>query len=626
MTPLVLLPRPRNLIQSEGVLRLPSDGFISLKVLRPAELLFTGRQIQSVLDKVTQSRWQIAGGAEGVVTLTVGSVVEHREGYTLDIDQDGVRIIGGDLPGVFYGAMTLKQLLQTYGSALPFLHIEDFPDFPSRGVLLDVSRDSVPTMDSLYAWVDMLAGWKVNQIQLYMEHTFAYREHRAVWQKASPFTAEEILSLDAFCRERFIDLVPCQNSFGHMDRWFKHPAYLPLAETPPGVMEMWGRQMKIPFSLSPAAPQSLEFVDGLYWELLPNFTSGRFNVCCDETFDLGVGRSKALVEEKGKGRVYLDFLLKIYDLVKSRGLTMMYWGDIINQYPALVPQLPRDAIALEWGYEAAHDFLAKTKLYADAGVPYYVCPGTSSWHSVLGRTDNCMENIRQSAAWGLKNGAVGFLNTDWGDEMGVRHYQSVSYVGLAFGAAVGWAFSANADLDLPAALDRFVFRDAAGQMGQIACDLGNAYQKTGVRRFNGALLYFLNFQPLEDIRKQKDSGDVLDEESKSVLMDDARLRSNLHATIEYIEGLVARLDDTDMACADAALVKREFVQMSRFAKHGAKLGLLQLRDDSVNAEGLEADLSLIESEYPNLWLARYRPGGLTDSLQWIGQSRSLYRS
>jgi len=623
MTPLILLPRPQNLIQSDGVLRLPSDGFISLRVSRPAELLFAGRQIQSALDKVTRSHWQIAGGAEGLVTLAVNSDVGHREGYTLDIDQDGVRIIGGDLPGAYYGAMTFKQLLQTHGSALPFLHIEDFPDFPSRGVMLDVSRDSVPTMDSLYDLVDMLAGWKVNQIQLYTEHTFAYQNHRAVWQHASPFTAEEILSLDAFCRQRFIDLVPCQNSFGHMDRWFKHPAYLHLGETQPGYVEMWGRQMKIPFSLSPAVPQSLEFVNGLYQELLPNFTSGKFNVCCDETFDLGLERSKALVEEKGKGRVYLDFVLKIYDLVKSRGLTMMYWGDIINQYPALVPQLPKDAIALEWGYEGDHDFPAKTKLYADAGVPYYVCPGTSSWHSTLGRTDNCVENIRQSAIWGLKNGALGFLNTDWGDEIGVRHYQPVSYAGFAYGAAVGWSLSANADLNLPAVLDRFVFQDAAGQMGQIACDLGNAYQKTGVRRFNGALLYFLNFQPLEDIRKQKDSGDVLDEESKAVLMDDARLRASLHATIEYIDETAARLDDTDMACPDAALIKREFVQMARFAKHGAKLGLLQLRDDSVNAESVEKDLSLIESEYPDLWLARRRPGGLADSFRRIQESRSL---
>jgi hypothetical protein len=136
----------------------------------------------------------------------------------------------------------------------------------------------------------------------------------------------------------------------------------------------------------------------------------------------------------------------------------------------------------------------------------------------------------------------------------------------------------------------------------------------------------MNFQPLKEIRKQKDSGDILDEESKSVLMDDARLRHNLHATIEYIDGLVARLDETDMACPDAALVKREFVQMARFAKHGAKLGLLQLRDDSVNVESLESDLSLIESEYPDLWLARCRPGGLVDSLLWIGQSRSLHRS
>src|SRR6185369_4793545 len=100
--------------------------------------------------------------------------------------------------------------------------------------MLDISRDKVPTMKTLYELVDLLASWKINQLQLYTEHTFAYRNHEDVWKKASPMTAEEIRDLDEYCAERFIDLVPNQNSFGHMERWFEHPEYLQLAEAPNG--------------------------------------------------------------------------------------------------------------------------------------------------------------------------------------------------------------------------------------------------------------------------------------------------------------------------------------------------------------------------------------------------------
>ena len=88
--------------------------------------------------------------------------------------------------------------------------------------MLDISRNRVPTMQTLLELVDLLASWKINQLQLYTEHTFAYRNHPIVWADASPMTGEEILALDAYCRERFIELVPNQNSYGHMTPWLIH--------------------------------------------------------------------------------------------------------------------------------------------------------------------------------------------------------------------------------------------------------------------------------------------------------------------------------------------------------------------------------------------------------------------
>jgi hexosaminidase len=620
---ILLLPQPRSLSLTGGDFTLPPTSTIVLNVTRPADLFFTAQRAQAALKEAIGAVWSIAGGdVPGALKLLIDPAV-RAEGYKLTIDANGITIVGGDAAGVFYGVATLIQLVQTQGANLPQLVIDDYPDFPARGVMLDISRDKVPTMETLYELIDLLASWKINQFQLYMEHTFAYRNHEIVWRKASPLTAEEILALDAYCRDRFIDLVPNQNSFGHMHRWFEHPEYLHLAETETGIVTPWGTVQEHPFSLSPAVPEGLLLIEEMFAELLPNFTSRYFNVGADETFDLGAGRSKDMVTARGKGRVYLDFLLEIYKRVKAHGRTMQFWGDIINQYPELVPEIPKDTIALEWGYEAWHPFDDMGLLFAQSGIPFYVCPGTSSWTTIGGRTDNTIGNIRSAAENGLKHGAIGLLNTDWGD---LGHWQQlpISYPGYAYGAAVSWHLEGNKDIDLAGALSQYAFRDASGVMGRLAYDLGNAYQQPGVHMFNGSVLFWLYHRTIQDIQESMPGAieraanyghvpahalDLLRQNAKPM----SDIFENLHATVEYIDATVAPLGSAQMARPDASLIQREFEMTARMLRHGAKRGIAQIDPGAFSADELAAELDKLEADYRALWLERNRPGGLDDS-------------
>jgi N-acetyl-beta-hexosaminidase len=98
---------------------------------------------------------------------------DNGEGYVLDINEDNIEIIGG-YKGLLYGTQTLKQLIIESGAFLPCVHIEDYPSFSARGLYYDVTRGRVPTMDSLKKQIDELAFYKINQFQLYIEHTFAF--------------------------------------------------------------------------------------------------------------------------------------------------------------------------------------------------------------------------------------------------------------------------------------------------------------------------------------------------------------------------------------------------------------------------------------------------------------------
>ncbi len=531
---------------------------------------------------------------EGLVCV---ETMPHEQGYVLSITPDHIRITAHDEAGLFYGKQTLEQLGRQYMGTekLPVVHIEDWPDFPNRGVMLDISRDKVPTMDTLFAYVDMFAGLKYNQLQLYTEHTFAYPGHEVVWQHASPMTAEEIRTLDAYCKARHIELVPNQNSFGHMHRWLQHEEYRHLGETPSSP------------DLCPTHPGSIELLRDMYASLLPNFTSGQFNVGCDETFTLGRGCSQEEVARLGKGRVYLNFLKQIHALVREHDRVMQFWGDIILEYPDLIPELPDHIIAMEWGYEANHPFASRGRRFAASGIPFYVCPGTSSWNSLLSRTDNALENLRLAASNGLENGAIGYLVTDWGDN-GHWQFKPVSFVPFAYGAAVSWAYDANRDIDLAHAVDTHVFYDCAGVMAQAAMDLGAAHARTGVLRGNSTVYYGLLMHALQGDPRSGWLGNLS--------------RDGIAAARAQLEEALARMDCAEMNRNDADLIRAEFAMNTRMALLALRLGEERLRAGGVGTSQLPADvrtrlvdeIDQIIAEYTTLWLARNRPGGLDDSV------------
>jgi hexosaminidase len=608
---ILLVPQPRQLKRTSPAYTLSQHGKISI----PApNVLFEGEWIQAVLQEHGYKYDIGVDIPDATVRLRLETALPVQ-GYQLTVDNTGINIVGGDVAGLFYGLITLRQLLMTNAPRLPGLRIDDQPDFFQRGFMLDVSRDRVPTRATLFQLVDDLAALKFNQLQLYVEHTFAYPGHEIVWEHADPLTPQDILLLDRYCRQRHIELVPNQNSLGHMERWLKHDRYHHLAEAPEGFTSPTGR-WRSPSTLAPLEPGSLDLMTSLYNGLLPHFTSQRLNIGCDEPWELGEGKSKASIKAHG-GRVYLDWLLKLYRDVKAHGREIMFWGDIIIKYPDLIPELPDDITVMEWGYEANHPFEDHCKRYAEAGIPFYVCPGTSSWNSLVGRTDNAVGNIRSAARHGLEQGAVGLLLTDWGDH---GHWQPypVSYAGMVTAAAVAWGYEQNHNLDLARALDRFVYQDAAEIMGRLTVDLGNIYQQIGPAYINGQVLaYALLWDDLQNgiERIEKWGGAPADISPE-----------NLRHTLGEIDRIIAPIQQARMQRSDAALIVREWQQVTALLKHGAKRLLFTQGQAYESSAALLHELDGLIMQQRALWLARSRRGGLEDSMRRFNELRDAYSS
>jgi hexosaminidase len=424
------------------------------------------------------------------------------QGFVLIGEADLCELRSADTAGRRYGERAWRQI-QASGP-VPNFELRDAPAFPTRGYMLDISRCKVPTMATLKQLLPILAELRYNQLQLYIEHTFAFAGHDVVWRDASPFTGSEIRELAAACAEHGIELAPNLNSFGHMERWLKHPAYRHLAECPDGFNEPY--QSPHGTTLHPDAA-SLDFLAALYDDYLPHFPGTLFNIGCDETWELGVGRAKAACEARSKERVYLDFLCEIERLVRARGRRTLFWGDIILRQPRLISELPPDIIALNWGYEAGHPFASECAHFRESGVPFYVCPGTSAWNSITGRSANCLANLAAAAEHGAANDAIGYLVTDWGDN---GHHQTlpISYPGIVAGAGLAWGLQ-NRNADFAGVIDRQLVGDEAGIVGKLLLDLGRVadcvpWQRDNCSIFGHILRYgeALDFAEFADCQAQ----------------------------------------------------------------------------------------------------------------------------
>ena len=501
------------------------------------------------------------------------------QGYRLEIDPHEVRLAHADASGRRHGEATLAQLPDR-----PCLRIDDAPAFAVRGVMLDVSRDRVPTLEELLRLVDQLAAWKVNHLQLYVEHVFAYRGHREVWEPWSPLTHEDIATLAARCAARGIDLAANQNCLGHLARWFRLPAYAAMAEMAPG--EPWDfnglAAMKGPFSLCPSDPRSLPFVRGLLEEMLPCFPSRLANIGCDEAFDLGQGRSREVVARRGRAAVYLEWVREVAGIVRGLGKQPQFWADIALEDPESLGELPEDLVALCWGYEPDAPFARWVEQVRGVGRSPWVCPGTSCWRTWTARTTERRENLLAAA----REDADGFLATAWGD-LGHRQPWPVTLHGLAEAAHRAWSGTAPFD---PRSSGRFAF--GAEALGAWLDELGDADRSLRVlaRRRNASELFVDMHRPWAepapgDAAAYEEVGGTLDRLAGSMPAGDSLVEEELRSGLAFAS-LAAR---------------RGAIRRATPADHAARRALARPLREAIDARR-------------SLWTRRARPGGLESSL------------
>lgn len=461
-----LIPKPKQLTLRSGLFSWESPALI-LADGCDSRLSYHALQIKEVMEELWTRTLDLRCGqaAPGAVHISHGS---QGDAYTLQILPDRILIRGEGPAGAFYGLKTLRQLLLQYGKELPCLSLSDFPDFADRGFYHDISRGRVPTLEQLKTMVQELSGLKINCLELYVESNYEFTECEEITAPENRLTAQELLELDDYCHLHFIELVPSLSTFGHLYDLLQSRKYRRLCELEnyKPSNHYWMEKMDH-HTIDVFNPESLSLISSLIDQYLPLFRSSRFNICCDETFDLCKGRNAG----QDRAEAYLSFVTKLIEHVKSHGKTVQMWGDILLEHPEKVSLLPKDTVLLNWCY-LKEPVEENVTFFGKSGYAQIVCPGTSSWNRFVEEIDRSSGNITKMAWYGFENHAQGLLNTNWGDFGAICSWNCQQF-GVAAGAEKAWNALGDLDEDFDRAVSALLYDQRDTNVVQLIRELGD---------------------------------------------------------------------------------------------------------------------------------------------------------
>lgn len=395
---------------------------------------------------------------EKCIYLTFARGDETAQGYTLTVSETGIVVKGDSERGLFYGIQTLIQIAEQTKVNIPCMEIVDAPDNYERGYFLDATRGRTPTLEGMKRFIDRLVRYKYTDLHLYLEHAFQWQGFEEIYTEQGFFTAEEILELDRYCHERYIELVPAVATMSHLYNLCVSKSfhkYSELADYKPEA-HFW-TESGIHHCLDISNPESYLLMERMLDQVVPLFHSKKFNINCDDAVDMGNDRSKPLADKIGKGPMYAAYLNKLYDYLHGQhGKEVMFWGDVVGNY---FPQctgdcsmagalLPEDITCLYWNY--VYPYRAdRLQTIIDAGMKQLVfCAWDSHgivplYHGHAGRKDVAYENIAEMAQLAVDHKSYRFLLSTWGHS---RHAE-MNFPQLAYGGAKSWNCAGNANME-----------------------------------------------------------------------------------------------------------------------------------------------------------------------------------
>jgi hexosaminidase len=337
-----------------------------------------------------------ASGENGAIVFAIDkNATDAVEGYTLRITDQGVRVAARDERGLFYGAVTLWQLLRADGR-LPRVDIEDAPRFAWRGLMLDSARH-FQSVDDIKKLLDALALHKLNTFHWHLTDDQSWRIEIMKYPRLAKvggcripagdggidpatgkprpycgyYTQEQIRDVVRYAAERHIAVVPEIDVPGHAQAAIAAYPELGVLGTRPPVSNEWGVHTYL-FNVEEG---TFRFLEDVLDEVTTLFPGAYVHVGGDEAVKDQWQASPRVQQRmrelgaKDEAQMQSQLLKRLEEHLASRGRHLIGWDEILEG------GLPPAATVMSWrgtqgGIDAArlgHDVVMSpsSDLYLD---------------------------------------------------------------------------------------------------------------------------------------------------------------------------------------------------------------------------------------------------------------------
>lgn len=517
------------------------------------------------------------------------------EGYVITISQERVVATAPTEAGRFYALMTLAQLFRRAGNgvSLPGVVIRDAPALGLRGISDDISRGQVSTLEDMKTIIRNLARYKMNVYMPYLEDMFAFESHPDFGAGRGALTRRDVEELEQFAGDHHVRIIPIFQTLGHNENLLLQDKYRHLAEFPGAAC------------LSPAEPRVYTFLQEVLSEIVPAFSDRYFHIGCDESWDIGRGKCRALNRRIGLAEIHARHYRKVYDIVTGMGRKVMMYGDIILKNPDILDKLPDDMVVVDWHYNAAREYPSVGK-FRRAGLDVVVSPGVANWNCLYPHYARALTNIEYLTREGFEQGALGAVTSNWGDN-GALCFRQLNYWGYAFAAACAW----NPNSVDRVGLERDFWRQFLSvedpgpwlEINRLLTTLGR-----------GLVLYDWWRYPLLEPSKNGGTGKTRDPgpRGRAIKAGMVRARDLIAGNREAVSANRWFVDLADLVARMGEVMADKYLWQEEYFNSGRDKGFSAARKRSLEekAEKLRKAFAAIKGQYGKFWTLFNKPQGL----------------
>ena len=370
--------------------------------------------------------------------IKVSAVKGERLGVSL---KDGEAVIYYSEKHHFFRELGI--LIENARKSDSFEVIED-AFFTMTGVMLDTSNYHIITVDGMKRFLDYLAVMGYNMAMLYTEDTVELDDYKYFGYLRGRYSEKELREIDDYAYEYGIEMIPCLECYGHMEKYLVWPEASAIKDTGSVLLAR--------------EPKTFEFIEKLVEKVASCFRSKRIHIGMDEAHGMGTGK---FFEKHGivdKNVIFDEYMEKLCEITAKYGLTPMMWSDMYfrnnserNWYYDVnveIPEttrkrIPKNIELVFWHYgeePKCDDIMLKKHKELDRNVIF--AAGTWCWAGHFPECNYAYETARFSLEACRKNDVREAMTTIW--SKGDSDWFS-NLLPLSFTAEL--SYDENADMD-----------------------------------------------------------------------------------------------------------------------------------------------------------------------------------